>query len=334
MAERLATAVGHPRVAILAGGFGGAKLSHGVALLSTASEARGGAPIDLSVIANTGDDLELHGLSISPDLDTLLYTLAGLANEETGWGVRDETWSSAGMLARLGAPTWFQMGDHDLGVNLWRTARLREGERLTQVTAHIARALGVRARLLPMTDLPVRTELLTADGWLEFQEYFVHRHHADAVTAIRYRGAEAASPTVEVLDAIATADVLLLAPSNPFLSIGTILALPGVPEALIGASARVLAVSPIVGGSALRGPADRLFQTLGGEASVLGVAQHYQARFPGLVDTLVIDEQDAATADQVRATGLEVIVTGTVMRDNADRRRLARTVLDGWLPAG
>ena len=177
-----------------------------------------------------------------------------------------------------------------------------------------------------MTDAPVRTELLTADGWLEFQEYFVHRHHADAVTALRYRGAEAASPTAEVLGAIEAADLMVLAPSNPFLSIGAILAVPGIADALAGAPAPVVAVSPIVGGVALRGPADRLFETLGGEASALGVARHYQERYPGLVDALVIDTVDAAASDGIRDAGLEVLVTDTVMRDHADRERLAATI--------
>jgi len=322
------------RVTVLAGGYGGAKLSHGMALASATLTERHRPPVDLSIVANTGDDLELHGLSVSPDLDTLLYTLAGLANEQTGWGVRDETWSSAGMLARLGAPTWFQLGDRDLGLNLWRTARLREGQRVTDVTAALVAAMGVTARLLPMTDAPVRTELLTTDGWLEFQEYFVHRHHADAVTALRYRGAEAARPSAEVLDAIGGADLLVLAPSNPFLSIGTILAVPGITEALLAAPAPVVAVSPIVGGVALRGPADRLFETLGGEASALGVAGHYQSRYPGLVDALVIDDVDSAEERPIQALGLEVLVTGTVMGDHTDRERLATTILDQWPPTG
>ena len=216
------------RITVLAGGTGGAKLSHGLALASERRVAGGGQGLDLAIVGNTGDDLELHGLSVSPDLDTLLYTLAGLANEQTGWGVTDETWSSAGMLAQLGAPTWFQLGDRDLGLNLWRTARLREGQRLTEVTAGLATALGVRARLLPMTDSRVRTELLTADGWLEFQEYFVHRHHADVVTQLRYQGAGSAAPTNEVLEAVGAAGLIVIAPSNPFLSVGAILAVPGI----------------------------------------------------------------------------------------------------------
>ncbi len=222
----------------------------------------------------------------------------------------------------------------DLGLNLWRTARLREGQRLTEVTASLAKALGVSARLLPMTDAPVRTELLTSDGWLEFQEYFVHRHHADAVTELRYRGAASATPTTEVLEAIASAELTVIAPSNPFLSVGAILAVPGIAAAIIDASAPVIAVSPIVGGAALRGPADRLFQTLGGESSALGVARHYQEHYPGLLDALVIDELDQDAADAVRGLGTEVLVTDTIMRDHADRERLAQMLVDRWRAAG
>ncbi len=321
-----------PCVTVLAGGYGGAKLSHGLALASGARESRGEQPLELSVVVNTGDDLEVHGLAVSPDLDTLLYTLAGLANEETGWGVRDETWSGATMLERLGAPTWFRLGDRDLATNVLRTERLRAGQRLTEVTAGLTDALGVQARLLPMTDDAVRTELLTADGWLEFQEYFVHRRHEDQVSAIRHAGAAEARPTPEVLDALAGAELILLAPSNPFLSIGTILAVPGIGDALLAVAAPVVGVSPIVGGAALRGPADELFRSLGGEPSAAGVAAHYQQRYPGLLDALVIDTQDAALVDAVRATGIEPLVSSTVMRDHADRQRLAEVILARWLP--
>ena len=319
-------------VTVLAGGYGGAKLGHGLALESAAREARGAPPLDLAIVVNTGDDLVLHGLAVSPDLDTLLYTLAGLANEETGWGVRDETWSGAAMLERLGAATWFRLGDRDIATNLLRTARLRAGDGLTAVTAGLAAALGVRARLLPMTDDEVRTQLLTADGWLEFQEYFVHRHHADRVTALRYQGASDARPTPEVLGAIAGARLIVLAPSNPFLSIGTILAVPGIEDALRAVSAPIAGVSPIVGGAAIRGPADELFRSLGGEPSAAGVAAHYQERHPGLLDALIIDEEDAELGERVRSTGLEPVVAATVMRDHADRQRLAETILTRWLP--
>ncbi len=320
-----------PRITVLAGGYGGAKLSHGLTLASAAREARAEPALDLSIVVNTGDDLTLHGLAVSPDLDTMLYTLAGLANEDTGWGVRDETWSGAAMLERLGAPTWFRLGDRDLATNLLRTERLRAGQRLTEVTASLARAFGVRARLLPMTDDAVRTELRTADGWLEFQEYFVHRHHADRVTELRYRGIAEASATTEVLEAIAGAELIVIAPSNPFLSIGPILALRGVEDAIRAADVPVVGVSPIVGGAALRGPADELFRSLGGEASAAAVAAHYEERYPGLLGALVIDEQDAGLADQIRRMEVEPMVERTVMRDHADRQRLAEAIVARWL---
>lgn len=321
-----------PRVTVLAGGYGGAKLTHGFALASAARVRRGSSPLDLAVVVNTGDDLTIHGLEVCPDLDTVMYTLAGLANEQTGWGMRDETWSGAAMLERLGAATWFRLGDRDLATNLVRTERLRAGQRLTEVTAGLARALAIETRLLPMTDDPVRTQLLTADGWLEFQEYFVHRHHADRVTSVRHVGATQARPTPEVLDALATADLLVLAPSNPFLSIGTILAVPGIEDAVLAAAAQVVGVSPIVGGAALRGPADELFRSLGGEPSAAGVAEHYGTRHPRLLDALVIDTQDASLADRVRLAGVLPVVGQTVMRDHADRQALAEALLARWLP--
>jgi len=319
-------------VTILAGGFGGAKLSHGLALASGARAARGLPRLDLSVVVNTGDDLLVHGLHVSPDLDTVMYTLAGLANDATGWGVRDETWNASAMLERLGAANWFRLGDQDLGTNLVRTEGLRAGRRLTEVTAELATALGIDARLLPMTDDQVRTQLLAADGWLEFQEYFVHRHHADRVSALRHVGAAQASPTPETLEAIASAELVVLAPSNPFLSIGPILAVPGIEEALRTARVPVVGVSPIVGGVALRGPADELFRSLGGEPSAAGVATHYQEHHPSVLDALVIDTQDGDLEDRVRATGIEPMVLPTVMRDHADRQRLAEGILARWLP--
>jgi LPPG:FO 2-phospho-L-lactate transferase len=236
------------------------------------------------------------------------------------------------MLERLGAATWFRLGDQDLATNLLRTERLAAGQRLTQVTLGLAEALGLATRLLPMTDDPVRTELRTADGWLEFQEYFVRRHHADRVSELRYRGAAEARPTPEVLEAIATAQLVVLAPSNPFLSVGPILAIPGIEDATRRADAPVVGVSPIVGGAALRGPADELFRSLGGEASAAGVAVHYQQRYPGLLDALVIDTQDAGLVERIRDTGIEPVVAPTVMRDTADRQRLAEAILARWLP--
>ncbi len=307
------------KVTVLAGGVGGAKLAHGFSLLPE---------VDLSVVVNTGDDLELHGLAISPDVDTVLYTLAGLANPETGWGLRDETWSAHAMLERYGAPTWFRLGDRDIATHLVRTSRLAAGATPTDVTRELAASLGIRARLLPMADRPVRTRVRTSAGWLEFQAWFVARQHADDALEVRFDGAADARPTDAVLDAVRSADVIAIAPSNPFVSIGTILALPGMAAALLDATAPVVAVSPIVAGAALKGPADRMFESLGGESSALGVARHYAGRYPGLVDGLAIDVADRSLADRIEDLGIAVLVAPTVMRDDGDRARLARDLLD------
>lgn len=315
-------------IVVLAGGFGGSKLSDGIV------RSAGDRPV--SVIVNTGDDLELHGLTVCPDLDTVCYTLSGWANDATGWGVRDETWSAKEMLGRYGAPTWFGLGDRDLATHIVRTQALRGGERLTTVTARIAAALGVPATILPMCDEPVRTALRAGGEWLEFQEYFVHRHHAPPVEELRHRGIEAARPSPEALAAIGAAGLVVLAPSNPFVSIGTILAVPGLEDAIRASGAPVAAVSPIVGGAALRGPADRMFATLDGrEPSAAAFVAHYRARHPGLVDTFVIDERDAGEASAIAADGPEpLLVLDTVMDDRAGRERLAAALLPRLLPAG
>jgi len=321
-----------PRIAVLAGGYGGAKLSHGMALASATRVAGGADPIELSVIVNTGDDLELHGLSVSPDLDTVMYTLAGLANDETGWGLRDETWSTSAMLRRLGAETWFGLGDRDMATHVRRTQGLREGRRLTEVTGELATRLDVPARLLPMTDDPVHTEIRTPDGWLEFQDYFVRRGQKDTVLEIRRRGIEAARPTPEVLSTIAAAQLIVFAPSNPFVSLGTILAVPGLLDALMAASAPIVAVSPVVGGVALRGPAARMLESLGGRASAAGMVEHYRGHYPDLVDVFVLDTTDSEEAETLRITGVSIDVRDTVMRTYADRERLATEIIEAHLP--
>jgi LPPG:FO 2-phospho-L-lactate transferase len=307
-------------VVVLAGGFGGARMAHGFALLPDVGR--------LSVIVNTGDDLELHGLHISPDLDTVMYTLAGLANEETGWGVRGETWSSAEMLAAYGEETWFRLGDRDLATHVARTARLRAGGRLTAVTSTLATALGVDAALLPMTDDRVRTQIKTTDGWLDFQDYFVRRHHADDVLELRYEGIDAARATDQVVAALRDADLIVVAPSNPFLSVAPILSVSGILDALLGSAASVVAVSPIVGREAVRGPAAQIISSLGGEASAAGIARHYAQKWPGLLDVLVIDDVDAADAARVRDTGMRPHVTGTLIGPEKERRRLAQEILE------
>jgi len=302
-------------VVVLAGGVGGAKLAHGFAQLGLGKQ--------LAIIVNTADDFELYGLAISPDLDTVLYTLAGIANPVTGWGILGDTANTLAMIGRYGQPTWFWLGDRDLATHILRTERLRQGARLTEVTSELAAALGVTARILPMSDEPVRTVVRTPDGDLSFQEYFVRRRQQDPVLAVRFEGIEQARPTLECERALEEADVVVLAPSNPIVSIGPILALPGFRERMRRATVPIVAVSPIVGGRALKGPADRMLASLGYDVSPLGVARLYQ----DFLDGLVIDVQDAALAEAIRGLGIEPYVTDAVMHDEADRARLARETL-------
>ena len=302
------------KVVLLAGGVGGAKLAEGLA-------AHVGE--DLSVVVNTGDDLELHGLAIWPDHDTVAYTLAGLDDEVRGWGLRDETWTVMDRLAWLGDEAWFHLGDRDLATHLWRTDRLRAGLRPTEVAHQLGTAMGLAPRILPMADEPVRTEVLTDDGWLEFQEYFVHRHQEPAVHEVRFRGIDAARPTPEVL---AAAEVIVIAPSNPVVSIGPILAVPGMHVALDAARSRgvpIVAVSGIIGGKALKGPADRMLTSLGEVSSAIGVA----ARYRGLISHFVMDDLDATLDSEVKALGVATLVTDTIMTNDAARTRLASEVL-------
>jgi LPPG:FO 2-phospho-L-lactate transferase len=298
---------------VLAGGVGGAKLAHGV-------QARIGA--DLTVIVNTADDVERHGLLVCPDHDTVLYTLAGLDDRVQGWGIRGETYGVAEQLAIYGEETWFRLGDRDLAAHIVRTARLAGGARLTEVALGLQRSLGVAARILPMTDQPVRTELRTDDGWLDFQEYFVHRHQQPTVHQVRFARVEAARPTPDVLEALAEADGVIVAPSNPIVSIGPILAVPGMRDALAAARGRgvpIVAVSGIVGGRALKGPADRMLASLGFEASALGVARIYA----DWIDGFVLDVVDAGLEPAIASLGLRTLVTDTVMTDDPARARLA-----------
>jgi len=303
-------------IAVLCGGVGAAKMLAGLQAVVDPDEIFG--------IVNTGDDLELHGLNISPDLDTITYTLSGAVNPATGWGLAGETFRGMEALDRYGAITWFRIGDTDLATHLYRTGRMREGARLSQVTAEISRAWEVGVHLLPMSDDPVRTRLrLAGAGEVAFQEYFVKLRHSVAVEAVRYAGADVARPAPGVLAAIETADVVVVAPSNPVVSIGPILAVPGIASALKARRESVVAVSPIVAGAALKGPADRLLVELGGEASAGGVA-----RFLGeWVGTLVIDCADAETAGEVQAAGVRCVVAPTVMETPEIAAALTRTVL-------
>jgi LPPG:FO 2-phospho-L-lactate transferase len=314
-----------PRVVALAGGVGGAKLAHGLAQVVP--------PGELTVIVNTADDEEFHGLLVCPDHDTVLYTLAGLADHERGWGLAGETWSAAEMLARLGEPVWFRLGDRDLAVHVHRTRRLREGARLTEVNRGIQRALGVRMTILPMTDEPVRTRVRTPDGWLSFQDYFVRLRQAPDVLEVAFEGIGAARATPEVLEALDAAEVIVLCPSNPFVSVGPILAVPGLRGGVDAARARgvgVVAVSPLVGGRALKGPADRMAASLGAEASATGIARLYAE----LIDALLIDDVDAAHAPAIAALGIRPVVGPTVMTDDASRAALAGAAVAAAWPAG
>lgn len=305
----------HGSVVALAGGVGGAKLLHGLDAVLPGDR--------LAAIINTADDFTLYGLHISPDVDTVMYTLAGLANPATGWGIAGDTRATLDAIARYGEDPWFLVGDQDFATHVLRTQMLREGQTLTQVTARLATALGIAPPLLPMTDGPVATEVLTADGWLAFQDYFVARRHDDDVLDVRFAGVDAARPTEQALAAVAASGLILLCPSNPIVSIGPILAVPGMRDAIEQANAPVIAVSPIIGGKALKGPADRMLAAKGVEVSSLGVAQIYD----GLLDGIVIDEADAHLEPALRDMGLRAQVTRTIMGDRADRARLAREIL-------
>lgn len=286
---------------------------------------------DVTAVVNTGDDLVLHGLSISPDLDTVLYTLAGHNDEERGWGLAGETWRVMEALDALGGAAWFRLGDVDLATHLFRTQRLAEGATLSQVSAELCERVGLRLRMLPMSDDPVRTRLRLADTGQEvpFQEYFVKLRHDVPVSAVRFDGAAEAAAAPGVLEALGSAQTVLICPSNPIVSIGPILAVPGVSEVLARRRDRVVAVSPIVAGAALKGPADRMLRELGGESTVVGVAGHYAT----VAGTLVIDSADAEAAGDVEAAGMRCVVAPTVMHGPEEAAALARTVLAAMAPA-
>ncbi len=304
-------------VVVLAGGVGGAKLAHGLqALLGD----------QLTVVVNTGDDLERHGLLVMPDHDTVMYTLAGIANRELGWGIEGETFAASGMLERYGEPTWFRLGDRDLATHITRTARLRSGTGLAAVCLGLQRSLGVPATILPMSDDPVRTDVRTDHGWLEFQDYFVGRHQEPDVHEVRFRGADVAAAAPGVVEAL-QAGAILIAPSNPIVSVGPILAVDEIRAALErarGRGVRIVAVSGIVGGKALKGPADRMLTSLGHESSALGVARIYA----NLATDFVVDTIDADLAPSIEGLGLRTHVTDTIMTDDDARARLAAEVLE------
>jgi LPPG:FO 2-phospho-L-lactate transferase len=306
-------------ITVLAGGVGAARMLAGLVQVVE--------PAQLTAIVNTGDDMEHLGLCISPDLDTITYTLAGAINPATGWGLAGETWNAMDALERFAGPTWFRLGDRDLATHLYRTHRVGAGAPLSEVTAEIAAAWGLGLRLLPVTDGALRTRItvIDDDGDVEipFQEYFVQRQHAVPVRSVRFAGADDADPAPGVLEAVATAERVVIAPSNPIVSIGPVLAVPGVREGLAARRADTVAVSPIVAGAALKGPADRLMHELGHEASVVGVARFYRE----LAAALVIDDADAHLAAAVEAEGMRAVVAPTIMTGPAEAAALAKAVL-------
>jgi LPPG:FO 2-phospho-L-lactate transferase len=303
-------------ITALAGGTGAAKLLRGLARLIDSR--------DLTVVVNTGDDAEIWGLHVSPDLDTVCYTLAGVIDERKGWGLTGESFNALDQIARFGEPAWFNLGDRDLATHLHRTRLLREGRTLSQVTQAVASALGVTARILPMSDQPVRTRILGPDGWLAFQEYFVREKAQVDVRAVSYAGAPRAHPAPGVVDAITTADAVLVCPSNPITSVGPILAVPGLVEALRATEAAVAAVSPIVGGDAVSGPAGRLMASAGLPVSAAGVARAYA----DWLDVLILDERDHALAPEIERTGVRPVAAPTIMSSREAEADLARRVLD------
>jgi LPPG:FO 2-phospho-L-lactate transferase len=307
------------RVVILAGGTGGAKLAAGLQAVLP--------PGDLTVVVNTGDDTERHGLLVMPDHDACLYMLSGRFDFERGWGVTGESWTVMEALAEYGEEAWFRLGDHDFATHIARHARLTGGMRLTTAVRGLQAAIGIPTTILPMTDSPVRTEIRIDDGWLDFQEYFVRRRQVPDVREVRYAGVVDARPTGDVLEALTTADAVVIGPSNPIVSVGPILAVPGMREALLEARARgvpLAAVSPIIGGKALKGPADRMLTSLGLESSALGVARPYA----GLIDLMFVDAVDAGLVPAIEDLGVRAVAADTIMADEAGRARVARSVLE------
>ena len=303
-------------ITVLTGGTGGAKFVDGLRQIVR--------PEELTIIVNTGDDLRWWGLYVSPDLDSIMYVLAGKLSQERGWGVQGDTFYCLQAMGQMGQPTWFSVGDRDLATHIFRSKLLADGKTLSEATAEIATRLGIKARILPMSNSPVDTRVLTAAGDLSFEEYFVQRRYQDPVKSVRFAGASDAEPAPGVMEAIRSADLVLLAPSNPVTSIAPILAVPGIREALRESRASIVAVSPIVGGAAVTGPAATLMAAQGFAASIAGVADYYR----DFLDLLVVDSEDAPAAEELRKTGVRVHCTSTIMRKEEDRIALAKSVLE------
>ncbi|MDH5376020.1 MAG: 2-phospho-L-lactate transferase [Candidatus Bathyarchaeota archaeon] len=299
----------------LAGGVGAARLLRGLVQVIP--------PEDLVIVGNTGDDFEVYGLHISPDLDIVMYTLAGIVDEAKGWGVSGDTFNCLDMLGKLGFETWFKLGDRDLAIHIVRTKILEEGMTLSQATAELCKMLGIKARLVPMSNDPVRTKIVSGKLRLEFQEYFVKRGTKDEVTDVLFEGAEKAKPAPGILEAIKEAERVVICPSNPILSIAPILSISMIRDQLRNTDAYVIGVSPIVGGKAIKGPADRIMTSMGLEASAYGVAKYYE----DFLDHLVIDKADEHQKDRIKELGVKVTITDTRMKSLEDSIRLARVVM-------
>jgi len=303
-------------ITALAGGVGAAKLLQGL--------VQAVDPREVAVIVNTGDDAEFYGLHVSPDLDIITYTLAGIVDESKGWGVKGDTFHCLEMLRRYGYETWFMLGDRDLATHIHRTLLLKRGLRLSEVTDLIRKSLGVKARIIPMTDDRVGTYIVTDKGTMHFQEYLVKRGARDRVVNVVFKGIENAKPAPGVIESILESEGIVICPSNPIVSIGPILSIKGVREALKRTEAKVVGISPIVGGATIKGPADKLMRGLGIEVSAYGVAQLYS----DFLDYFIIDNVDRALAERIENLGIKVIVTNTIMRSMEDKVRLARLVVD------
>jgi LPPG:FO 2-phospho-L-lactate transferase len=303
-------------IVVLAGGVGAARFLEG--LVQVVPQER------LTVIVNTGDDRDFYGLHVSPDLDIVMYTLAGIVDEAHGWGIRNDTYNTMQQLTRYGNEDWFMLGDRDLATHIHRTNLLHQGKTLSKVTEELRRQFGLNIRILPMSDQPVATHIQTPNGLLHFQEYMVKRRCADEVLDVAFVGANESQPAPGVLDAIKDAEAILLAPSNPIVSIGSILTVPGIHDMLHEASGMVVAVSPIVSGAPIKGPADKLMRGLGMEVSAVGVAHCYR----DFLDVMVIDEQDARLLSRIEDLGIPAVATNTIMRDSAAKAALARRVLE------
>jgi LPPG:FO 2-phospho-L-lactate transferase len=299
----------------LAGGVGAAKFLRGLCGIVS--------PQNLLIIGNTGDDLELYGLHISPDLDIVMYTLAGVVDESRGWGIKNDTYHFLSMLRRLGFETWFKLGDRDLATHIVRTNLLMEGATLSQVTAQLCEKFGVKNRLVPMTDQKVRTKIVSGNQIIDFQEYLVKNEMKNEVTDVLFQGAAEARPTPGIIEAISQADRIIICPSNPILSIGPMLAIPKIRQAILKRGAETVAISPIIAGKTLKGPADRILASMGYEASVRGVAKYYR-RF---IDGIIIDRADAAQKVKIEELGLKVTIADTMMKCLEDSINLARVTV-------